>query len=251
MGKCSGKSLSHGLTVEAGWQVGRGAGGFSLSRFGRHGDSLFRVMSAFGYSLVTVAVTALLALAGDRIQARRAAVAEALVSALTDAQRPTFLLDLANADHAVLVTKPLEQWVALLASVQPPVLVSQEQMVDKVNEILGWRMAERRERIRFAAVGRAREIHHLACYYRAIIEAAADRGEKIPGRVGSDINATTDELVRTVAAVRVPSALRPLHALARQLPGLGVLLVSDDDLRMLVADYSATPSPRTTDSPAR
>ena len=31
-----------------------------------------------------------------------------------------------------------------------------------MDEILQWRMAERRERIRFAAVGRAREIKHLA-----------------------------------------------------------------------------------------
>ena len=157
-------------------------------------------MSAFGYSLVTIAVTALLALVGDRVQARRAAVADALVSALTDAQRPTFLLDLADANHALLVARPLEQWVRLLGSAQPPVAVTDEQMRDKLDEILGWRMAERRERIRFAAVGRAREIRHLARYYRAIIQAATDRGEKIPGRVGTDVNTITEELVRTVAA---------------------------------------------------
>ena len=199
-------------------------------------------MSAFGYSLVTIAVTALLALVGDRVQARRAAVADALVSALTDAQRPTFLLDLADANHALLVTRPLEQWVRLLGSAQPPVAVTDEQVRDKLDEILGWRMAERRERIRFAAVGRAREIRHLARYYRAIIQAATDRGEKIPGRVGNDVNTITEELVRTVAAVRVPSLLRPLHALARRLPGVGALLVSDDDLRMLIADYSLAPN---------
>ena len=114
-------------------------------------------VSTFGLSLAAIGATALLALLGDRFQARRAAVAEALVSALTEAQRPTFLLDLANPDHEVLVRGPVEQWLRLLRSLQPGVVVTDEQVRDKVDEILGWRMAERRERIRFAAVARARE----------------------------------------------------------------------------------------------
>lgn len=199
-------------------------------------------MSAFGYSLVTIAVTALLALLSDRFQARRAALADALVSALTDAQRPRFLLDLANTDHALLVTGPLQQWVALLASLHPPVPVTDEQVQSKVDEILDWRMTERRERIRFAAVGRAREIRHLARYYRAIIDAAIKDHKKIPARVGREVNSVTDELVRTIAAVRVPTLLRPLHALLSRLPTVRDLLVSDDDLRMLIADYSLIPS---------
>lgn len=201
-------------------------------------------MSAFGYSLITIATAALLALLSERFQARRAAVAEALVSALTDAQRPTFLLDLANPDHAALVTGPLRHWLGLLASLRPPVPVTQEQLRDKVDEILGWRMSERRERIRFAAVGRAYEVRQLARYYGAMIEAAIERGEKIPTGVGGDANAITDQLVRTVAAVRVPTLLRPLHAVAARLPGIGGLLVSTEDLRMLLADYSLTPAPR-------
>ena len=199
-------------------------------------------MSAFGYSLVTIAITALLALLAERFQVRRAAVAEALVSALTDAQRPTFLLDLANTDHALLVTGPLKQWMALLASLHPTAPVTEDRVRDKVDEILGWRMTERRERIRFAAVGRAREIRHLARYYRAIIQAAIDRGEKIPSRVGGELSAVTDQLVRTIAAVRVPTVMRPVHDLLRRLPGVSGLLVSDDDLRMLIADYSLAPN---------
>jgi len=121
----------------------------------------------------------------------------------------------------------------------------------KVDEILGWRMTERRERIRFAAVGRAREIRHLARYYRAIIDAAIRDHKKIPARVGSEVNAVTDELVRTVAAVRVPTVLRPLHALLTRLPIVGGRLVSDDDLRMLIADYSLIPSGSTTPGPGQ
>jgi hypothetical protein len=200
-------------------------------------------VSTFGLSLAVIVVTALLALWGDRFQARRAAVAEALVSALTETQRPTFLLDLANPDHSMLVTRPVEQWVTLLRSLQPGVVVTDEQRRDKVDEILGWRMAERRDRIRFAAVARAGEIHHLAKYYSALIQAAAVRNEKLLGPVRPEMDAISAELVRTVAAVRVPSVLRPLHTLVSWLPWTGGLLVSDHDLRILVADYSPTFNP--------
>jgi hypothetical protein len=123
-------------------------------------------------------------------------------------------------------------------------VVTDEQVRDKVDEILGWRMAERRERIRFAAVGRAGEIRHLARYYGMVIQAAIDRGEKVPGRVGREVDAISEELVHTIAAVRVPRVLRPLHKLVRRLPRVGDLLVSDDDLRILIADYSLSPNPR-------
>jgi hypothetical protein len=200
-------------------------------------------MSTPGFSFAAIVVTALLALWGDRFQARRTAVAEALVSALTEAQRPTFLLDLANPDHSELVTRPVEEWVTLLGALEPGVVVTDEQRRDKVDEILGWRMAERRDRVRFAAVARAREIRHLARYYDALSRAAVVRNEKVVGPVSPEVNAISEQLVHTVAAVRVPSVLWPLHTLVRRLPGIRGLLVSDDDLRILVADYAPTPNP--------
>ena len=193
-------------------------------------------MSALGYSLVTVAVTALLALMADRFQARRAAVADALVSALTDAQRPRFLLDLASDTHASFVTGPLNEWVALLRSVTPAVDPSGEQLQKKVDEILDWRMSERRERIRFAAVGRAREIRHLAEYYR-VTNKVTKKSDGTAG-AGEAVDTVTNELVSAIAAVRVPSLLRPVHWFVEQVPFVNKLLVSTEDLRMLTADYS-------------
>ena len=85
-------------------------------------------------------------------------------------------------------------------------------------------------------------IHHLACYYQTLNQAAEARGEKFPGRVSREVDAISENLVRTVAAVRVPSVLRPLHALIRRWHRVGGLLVSDEDLRILLADYSPTPN---------
>ena len=201
-------------------------------------------MTALGYSLIPLLLTALLAYLADRFQSRRAVVADALVAALTNALRPTFLVDLAIPDHSMLVTKPVQHWRSFVASLQPPVELTDEQVADKVDEVLTWRMAERQERIRFAAVARARDVRHLADYYAELIDAAGKRGEKIRVQLSQEVDAVNIDLVRTVASVRLPTLARPLHAAFKRIPGLGRLLVSDDDLRILLADYSLTrPAP--------
>ena len=162
-------------------------------------------MTALGYSLIPILLTALLAYLADRFQSRRAVVADALVASLTNALRPTFLVDLAIPDHALLVAKPLQHWRTFVASLQPPVELTDEQVADKIDEVLAWRMAERQERIRFAAVARARDVRHLADYYAELIDAAGQRGEKIRVQLSQEVDAVNIDLVRTVASVRLPT----------------------------------------------
>ena len=204
-------------------------------------------MTALGYSLIPILVTALLAYLADRFQSRRAVVADALVAALTNALRPSFLTDLATTDHALLITRPVQHWRAYVASLQPAVELTDEQVASKVDDILGWRMAERQERIRFAAVARARDVRHLARYYEALISAAGKRREKVRVQLSEDVDAVTGELVGAVASVRLPTLARPVRAIVKRVPGLRGLVVSDDDLRILLADYSL--SLRSQDAP--
>ena len=97
---------------------------------------------------------------------------------------------------------------------------------------------EREARIRFAIVARSGDVRKFAAFHRAVYLGAVSAGWKKVEALEGDYERAVDELVRTVVSVRVPSILRPINQLARNLPGVRGLLIDDDDIRMLVADYS-------------
>jgi hypothetical protein len=148
------------------------------------------------------------------------------------------LLDLRDRDHAALVLEPARRWSELVAQLAPGEPVPYDSAAAKVDEILRWRMREREQRIRFAILARAGDVHHLAAYYRQLAEAAVTRGEKTFGKVPDDAHAAVTELVRSVISIRVPGYARAVHAALRALPGTRSMFVADDDIRMLIADYS-------------
>jgi hypothetical protein len=191
------------------------------------------------YTLVGTGVTAALAYLSNRFASRRASVADTLVAALRDAQRSQFLLDLRSPDHVRLISKPLAAWTAASyvrrEGVASP---SADDCLKKFDEILSWRVEEREARIRFAIVARSHDIRRFADFHCAVYGGAVNSKQKTLGLLPADYAQSVDELIRTIISVRVPSVLRPFNLVARRVPGIRRLLVDDDDIRMLVADYS-------------
>jgi hypothetical protein len=189
---------------------------------------------------ITAAITAGLAYASNRFASRRSSVADTLVVALRDAQRSRFLLDLTNSDHARLLSEPVAAWVAAVSNIGRAA-PSTEDILKKCDEVLSWRVEEREARIRFAIIARAHDVHRFAGYHRALYGEAIATGRKTVKDPDSAYKHTVDELIDTVVSARVPSILRPVNYCARKTPGVRDLLVEEDDVRMLVADYTDHP----------
>lgn len=202
-------------------------------------------MTALLATAAATLIAAVITYAFDRFRQRREAAADALVVALRDYQRSRFLLDLRSEDHATLVTEPLRNWIECYQRnfVRRDLIDSEhtdqysDAKLSKFSELLEWRMEERESRIKFAIMARARDVRQFARFHLRVNEWAISEGIKNMDLVDLGFDAAMEALVRTVVSIRAPSVLRPVNALARGLPGVRQLLINDNDVRLLVADY--------------
>jgi hypothetical protein len=198
---------------------------------------------------ITVGLTAGLGYLSSRFASRKAAAADSLVKGLQGGQRDRFLGDLGSPSHSGVISGPVQQWARAVRSsivglAREGVVAGSGDHPDgadiyaKWAEVLSWRMDEREARVRFAVTARAHDVKTYADFHRARDEESVRAGTKTGGPVPPDFDRTTDHLVAAVRSIRVPTLVRPVHRVARRTPGIRSRLADDDDLRMLVADYS-------------
>ena len=104
----------------------------------------------------------------------------------------------------------------------------------------------RRRAVRFAIVARSRDVRKFAAYHRSLYREPSRAARSTTAPVPAEYDNAVTELIHTVVSVRVPSILRPINHVARTVPGVNRLLIAEDDIRMLVADYTKSPPVQTT-----
>jgi hypothetical protein len=225
------------------------------------------VSSLLDSAAVVAVITAALAYMSNRYSSRRSATADAMVEALREAQHSSFLRDLGTSDHERLIAEPVTTWAEAFARALPgpegterlagapanpdspahpdnpphpdsPAHPDRADLLKKWEEVLSWRVEEREARIRLAVVARARDIEAFADFHRSQERRAVIEGWKTVGPVDFEYDRTTTRLIAAVKSARVPTVLRWPNRVARHTPWIRQGLVHDDDIRVLVADYS-------------
>jgi hypothetical protein len=216
------------------------------------------VSSLLDSAAVVAVITAALAYMSNRYSSRRSATADAMVEALREAQHSSFLRDLGASDHERLIAEPVTKWAEAFVRALPgpvgsdrlaahpdspahpesPAHPDSADLLKKWEEVLSWRVEEREARIRLAVVARARDIEAFADFHRSQERRAVTEGWKTVGPVDFEYDRTTTKLIAAVKSARVPTVLRWPNRVARHTPWIRRGLVHDDDIRMLVADYS-------------
>ncbi|HEY7874281.1 MAG TPA: hypothetical protein VIG64_04070 [Actinomycetota bacterium] len=194
-------------------------------------------MSALVVGVLATALAAVVTYIFNGFRTRREAAARALIGALRDGQRSSFLLDLDNDDHSRLILEPLGAWRRLVQA-QTGERLTAERTTEKIDQLLGWRMDEREFRIAFAIMAPALSVRKLARVLLAHQRRLVAEGARHIEWQDPYFHESTQRLIQVVVSIRVATWFVPVHALLRRVPGVGSMLVRDEDIRMLVADYS-------------